>query len=415
MDSSVEKIYREYSSIQEIIDEKIASNNQERSFYVADMCDIYQKHVKWLQLLPRVAPYYAIKCNNHPEIASFIASLGVGFDCASKQEIDQVLSYGVDPSKIIYANPCKTNLFIKHAKSVGVNLMTFDNELELHKVARLHPQAKLVIRIKGDDRTSRCKFNIKFGADLDKCYSLLKLASQLELNVVGVSFHNGSDCEDPNAYMTTIGACKEVFEMGEELGHKMTLLDIGGGFPGDSRAKISFEKLAATINSALDIFFPPESNVEIIAEPGRYYVASSMTLVSMVIAKRVEIDDETLQDAYMYYLNDGVYGAFNNVIHERADPVPELLSGNNKKDRKTCSSIMWGPTCDSIDCIKRDFLFPELDVGEWLVFRNMGAYTCCVATTFNGFEMASIVVADSGKYGLERKFEVEDLNPSNCR
>lgn len=395
MDTEVEKIYREYSSIEEIIDEKVASNIQERSFYVANMYDVYNKHIKWNQLLPRVKPFFAVKCNNLPEILTFLASLGTGFDCASKQEIDQVLSYGVDPANIIYANPCKTNSFIRHAKSVNVDLMTFDNELELHKVAQLHRQAKLVLRIKGDDSTSRCKFNIKFGADIERSYGLLKLAKQLDLNVVGVSFHNGSDCEDPDAYNKSIRACKLIFEMAEELGHQMTLLDIGGGFPGDKNAKISMEELAIKINNALDMYFPPESNVEIIAEPGRYYVASAMTLVSMVIAKRVEFDAKTNQDCYMYYLNDGVYGAFNNIIFEHATPKPELLDESSRSERKLRHSVMWGPTCDSVDCIKRDFYFPEVDIGEWIVFKNMGAYTCCVATSFNGFEKATVIIADN--------------------
>lgn len=394
MDTEVEKIYRDDSSIEKIIDDKIASNIQERSFYVVDMLDIYKKHMTWLQLMPRVKPFYAIKCNNLPEIVEFLASLGAGFDCASKQEIDQVLSYGVDPANIIYANPCKTRYFIKHASSVNVDLMTFDNELELHKIAQLHPQAKLVLRIKGNDRTSRCKFNIKFGADLNICYDLLKLAKQLSLNVVGVSFHNGSDCEETIAYHQSIAACKLVFAMGEEIGHHMTLLDIGGGFPGDNSAKVTFNEVAKTVNSALDAHFPVGCGVDIIAEPGRYYVASSMTLATMVIAKRVEYDEKLGQDGYMYYLNDGVYGAFNNVIFEHATPRPQLLDERTRSRRKLRASVMWGPTCDSIDCIKRDFVFPELQVGEWVIFKNMGAYTCCVSTSFNGFEKATVIIAD---------------------
>lgn len=398
----MEKIYRDNSSIKQIINDKIASNVQEKSFYVADMYDIYKKHIKWQQLMPRVKPFYAVKCNNLPEIIAFLAQLGTSFDCASKQEIDQVLSNGVDPSRIIYANPCKTKVFIKHAKNVKVDLMTFDNELELHKVAQLHPEARLVLRIKGDDRYSRCKFNIKFGADLEQCYSLLKLAKQLDLNVVGVSFHNGSDCSDSAAYTKSIAACRLIFDMAQELGHFMSVLDIGGGFPGDQYAKTSFEEIAQTVNNALDAYFPAHLNehVEIIAEPGRYYVASAMTLCSMVIAKRVEYDEKTNQDGYMYYLNDGVYGAFNNILYEHATPHPELLDEKSKdinqqqQQQKLRKTVMWGPTCDSIDCIKSDFLFPELEIGEWLVFKNMGAYTCCVATNFNGFERASVIIVD---------------------
>lgn len=400
MDTIVEKVYHDYESVDEIIHEKIMSNVQERAFYVLEMYDIYKKHIRWMQAMPRVKPFYAVKCNNLPEVVGFIASLGCGFDCASKQEIDQVLSYGVDPAKIIYANPCKTKYFVKHARNVKVDMMTFDNEHELTKIAQIHPGAKLVLRIKGNDRTSRCKFNVKFGADLANCYDLLKMAKQLSLNVMGVSFHNGSDCAEAEAYNQSIAACKAVFNMGNELGHPMSLLDIGGGFPGDNSAKVSFETLASNVNAALDTFFPAGCGVDIIAEPGRYYVASSMTLASMVIAKRLQYDDKSGQDAHMYYLNEGVYGAFNNVIFESATPKPQFWNHNDndqrptRTKRKLRSSIMWGPTCDSIDCIKRDFMFPELNVGEWVIFRNMGAYTVCVATSFNGFEPATVIIAN---------------------
>lgn len=400
MSTQVEKIYQAYESIETIIHDKIGSNSQERSFYVADMYDIYKKHLKWQRLMPRIKPFYAVKCNNLPEIISFLASLGTNFDCASKQEIQQVLALGVSSDKIIYANPCKTNAFIRHAKNVQVNLMTFDNELELRKVAQLHPQARLVLRIKGDESSSRCKFNMKFGADIDKCYHLFKVAKQLELQVVGVSFHNGSDCLNPDSYEKSIAACRLVFDMGIELGHEMYLLDIGGGFPGDARASVPFELVAEAVNKALDKYFPADSgeNIEIIAEPGRYYVSSSMTLCCMVIAKRAEFDEKSGQDGFMYYLNDGVYGAFNNIIYENAKPEPELIPEISitkpEEPAKLHTSVMWGPTCDSIDCIKRDFMFPELHVGQWLMFKDMGAYTCCAASSFNGFELATVIIAD---------------------
>lgn len=98
---------------------------------------------------------------------------------------------GVRPNKIIYANPCKTKSYIKHAETVGVDLMTFDNEQELYKVAQLYPAAHMVLRIKVDDSHAVCQFSAKFGADLIKASHLLELAKHLNINIVGVSFHVG--------------------------------------------------------------------------------------------------------------------------------------------------------------------------------------------------------------------------------
>lgn len=39
------------------------------------------------------------------------------------------------------------------------------------------------------------------------------------------------------------------------------------------------------------------------------------------------------------------------------------------------SSQVWGPTCDSADCVYKDVLLPELRNGDWLMFPNAGAYT----------------------------------------
>ncbi len=57
------------------------------------------------------------------------------------------------------------------------------------------------------------------------------------------SFHVGSGCTDPSIYTETIYLARKVFEIASHLGFKMTLLDIGGGFPGDNDDILSFEKV----------------------------------------------------------------------------------------------------------------------------------------------------------------------------
>lgn len=306
-----------------------------------------------------------------------------------KTEIQKVLDLGVDTSRIIYANPCKTSSFIRYAANHGVNLMTFDNEAELHKVKAVFPDARLVIRIRVDGK-ARCPLGVKFGVEPAKALSLVKTAKDLGLNVVGVSFHVGSGCEDAKTYHRAIKAARGLFDYAEQIGYNFDLLDIGGGFPGQKDAPLTFDETAKVINTALDSFFPCAKGVRIIGEPGRYYVASAFTLCANVIAKRtIPADNPDLEDpAYMYYINDGVYGSFNCLIYDHAEVRAVPLKEAKWQTISRCS--LWGPTCDSMDRIVEECMLPNLDVGDWLVFEDMGAYTVAAASTFNGFLRPSL-------------------------
>ena len=329
--------------------------------------------------LDRAHGVSAVKCNPDPKVIRLLASLGTGFDCASKAEIDQVLAAGVSPDRIIYAQPCKTKSYIKHAASQGVKQMTFDNADELYKTAALFPNAELYLRILTDDSSSLCRLSLKFGASLDTTLSLLKLAKSLNLNVVGVSFHVGSGASDPQSFVQAAKDARTVFDQATSVGYTMHTLDVGGGFTSGT-----FEVMSAALVTAVDDLFPP--HVRIIAEPGRYYVAAAFTLACHVIARRDVRDPATADTSYMLYLNDGVYGNFSSIIFDHQNPIPQILRTFRPATRSPVHYSIWGPTCDGIDRIAEDVVFRhELDVGDWLFFEEMGAYTKCSATRFNGF------------------------------
>lgn len=226
-----------------------------------------------------------MKCNPDPYILRLLASLGTGFDCASNGEISQVLDIGgVDPSRIIFANPCKATSFVRGAAKAGVHKMTFDNVDELYKIAHVHPTAQLIVRILADDSKSICRFGIKFGASLEVVPTLLSKAKELNLDVVGVSFHVGSGCYDPTVYEDAIRRAKSAFEIGRSVGYRFSILDVGGGFE-DAR----FEAAAAVINTAIDLYFPDRDQLRLIAEPGRFYVSRAFSLATNIIARRAPL------------------------------------------------------------------------------------------------------------------------------
>ncbi|XP_061453136.1 antizyme inhibitor 2 [Rhineura floridana] len=382
---------------------EVSEAGSREAFFVADLEDVMKKHLHLLKALPRIKPFYALKCNRSKGVVQMLAELGAGFGCANKTEMALVKSIGVPPDRIICTSPCKQISLIRYAASQGVHLMTFDNEVELSKVARNHPSARMILCLATDDSRSSTCLSMKFGATLKICRHLLETAKEMNVEVVGISFHIGSSCTDPQLFAQSIADARLVFEMGAELGYKMYLLNIGGGFPAAEESRGRFEETAAVVNSALDLYFPEGCGVEIIAELGRYYVDSAFTLAVNVAAKKeVPLDQLGSDDedpgggkkSFIYHMNDGVYGSFGSVIFNNICPIP-ILHKKPSPDLPLHSSSFWGPTGDGLDRIADGMELPELHVGDWLIFENMGAHTMPASSVPSGAQQAQIHYAMS--------------------
>ena len=379
------KLYGSDKETYDIINDFLEDNQSERAFYIINLGALSTLYNNWLRLLPIVKPYYAVKCNPNPVILDALASLGCNFDCASEAEMKMVIEITKDPSRIIFANPCKMSSQIRYARSNDVDLMTFDCEEELYKIKLYHPYAKLVLRLAVDDSNSRCKFNKKFGCKLSQVEELLNIVKTLKLDVVGFSFHVGSGCTSANTFYDAINECKKACAIAEKIGINISIIDIGGGFPGIDK-NIKFEDIAKRINDGMTDFFQTElenNSIQFIAEPGRYFAEPSHTLVLNVIGKKNVIDDDTGEKVIIYYLNDGIYGSFGCIYFDHNNPT--ILPFNERND-KVHKSRLFGPTCDSIDLISNEIMLPELAIGEWVYIENFGAYTIASSSNFNGFK-----------------------------
>jgi ornithine decarboxylase len=383
----------------------LEKNHSEDPFLIVNLGEIIRQYQKWNTHLPYIKPYYAVKCNPDPVILNLLFNLGCNFDCASKNEISKVINLGATPDRIIFANPCKMISQIKYARAHDIDLVVFDDENELYKIKMFHTNAKLVLRIKTDDSSSLCKFNCKFGADLEDVSNLLMLAKNLGLNVIGISFHVGSGCRNKLQYKTAIEDCHKVYELAKKLDIHIELIDIGGGFPGYSQCisenkeqnEIKFEEIAEVLNESIKNHFYDEEQekylVEFIAEPGRFMVASSHTLVLSIINKKTRINKESKEKEIIYYVNDSIYSTLNNIIHDHFVITNENLFPFNERNEKKYKSTIFGPTCDSLDKITDNVMLPDLLCGEYLYIENLGAYTTAVnyeEVLFNGFNKPSI-------------------------
>jgi len=365
---------------------------EEDCFYVVDVGVVMRRWQFWRESLPRVEPHYAVKCSPEPALLSVLAALGAGFDCASPAELDAILSLGVPKDKIIYANPCKFPKDISYAKKLEVPLTTFDTESELIKMKKLFPEAELVLRIRADDPNARCALGTKYGAEQYEVEGLLRKAKELGLNVVGIAFHVGSGASDPKAFRTALQLSRIAFDLAKEVGFKLRLLDIGGGFSGGSEGAegVLVGDVAPLMNQTLEEIFPASEGVRVIAEPGRYFAEAMSTLVTKVFGRRVR-PQET--ESHAYWVGDGIYGSMNCLLYDHAVLKARALAvdaeGQSRLDGSALrNSAVFGPTCDGLDKVLQGHQLPELEVGDYIVWPSMGAYTTAACTSFNGFSIS---------------------------
>ena len=339
----------------------------------------------WKTYLPRVQPFYAVKCNNDPVMMRWMKELypTIGYDCASENEIISALPI-VKPTEIVYAQPCKRASDIRVAQARGVTLTVADSAEEVEKLAEAKWEGGVLVRLLVDDGGSKQPFGSKFGAPICWLPKIYEVAKYHKLKLNGFSFHVGSECTQPVYYQKAIDSCFIGSKIAESYGFHTSIVDIGGGFlPNET----SFIKSAEVINSALGAKFPEIDKC--IAEPGRFFASPTHTLYTTVIGKKPMWDPSNPNKAgWRITIDESIYGSFSNIPFDKQEVVFELVNakGNAEtKDHPVFPTTIFGRTCDSGDTILRNVLMPELNVGDVLRINNMGAYTTVTASEFNGF------------------------------
>lgn len=344
---------------------------------------IRENYLWFKEKLPRVQAYYAVKANANPEIVKTLYKMGASFDVASFPEF-MIVHENIKNlpekerqdfiwDKIIYANTIKP-IETLHELEPYKPLVTFDNPDELKKIKEHCPSAGLVLRIRVPNTGSMVELSSKFGAHPGEAVDLILESFKVGLVVEGLSFHVGSQCTNFENYIQALQLSSSIFKESESRGYKIKILDIGGGFPVRYNSKVkSFNTLARKLNSEIKRLFSPD--IEILAEPGRFMVANSGTLVAKIIGKAVR-DGKTC-----YYLDDGVYHTFSGIAFDHCQyPVKSF---DTEAEARICA--VYGPTCDAFDTISMAEELPELEIGDLVYSENIGAYSIASSTCFNGF------------------------------
>jgi ornithine decarboxylase len=333
---------------------------------------------RFMQAMPRVRPHYAVKANSNPAILEIFRQEGTCFEIASSAELDALLALGVPAEEVFYSNPIKSPTAVKYAAAKGVRWYSVDSTEELEKIAAIAPQAKLYIRIEVSNEGSSWPLAGKFGASRTGIAAIIATALQYQLNLCGVTFHVGSQCTNINNWLEGIRSAKTIFEQMIAKGFTPELLNLGGGYPVQlTPADPTIEDIAAAINDELESL--PES-IQVMAEPGRYFVGSAGCLVSQVVGVA------TRDQSRWLYLDTGFYGGLMELEQGFA---LTLVS------QRTGAAELWslaGPTCDSIDVLGKHYLPATMQAEDLVFIPNMGAYSASCACDFNGFPVPKMLL-----------------------
>jgi len=331
-----------------------------------------------------VTLHYAVKCNPDPRVLGRLAEQGCRFEIASTAELDLLGTLGVDPRELLFSNPVKAPAHVQAAYAAGVRMFAVDSTPELDKIAGYAPGTSVYVRLSTTNTQNQVPSEGKFGVDEAVAARLLLQAADRGLDPYGVTFHVGSQTTDPTAWDAPIESCARLMTGLLAYGIRLTLLDIGGGFPaGYVGYTPRLGDIGKHIRAALERHLPYP--VDVVAEPGRALVAEAGTMVSTVIgvAERhgrrwVHLD----------------VGAFNGLMEALETGNQLRYPVSDSRDSGTLvPHHITGPTCDSQDTVLFDVPLSEaITVGDMVYIHSAGAYTTSYASRFNGFDLPATVI-----------------------
>jgi ornithine decarboxylase len=336
---------------------------------------------------------YAVKCNPEPCVLRALWAGGIRhFDCASLVEVALIRKL-LPAAEVHFMHPVKSRPAIRDAfHSYGVTDFAFDSADELAKIV----QETVPVGLVGDPATLGLFVRLglpkggavydlsgKFGASLDEAVELLR-AARPHAARLGISFHVGSQCLEPDAYARALALAGEAVA---RCGVSVDIVDVGGGFP------VSYPDMTppplgvylATIDAAAALL---PGKIRLWAEPGRALVAGGGSVVVQVQLRR----------GGELYVNDGVYGSLSDAgaLGFRF-PARRIRLGAAYADEGPLADFaLFGPTCDCADHMRGPFRLPaDMREGDWIELGQLGAYGACLRTGFNGFgRFEQVEVAD---------------------
>lgn len=371
----------------------IAKNKPQTPCLILDCNIVRENYRRFLEYFPGIEIFYAVKANPEKAVLHALNEVGASFDAASIYEIKTCLDIGVTPDRILYGNTIKKECDIAEAYQLGVRLFSFDCKEELAKFARSASGAKVFCRIQTYSYDADWPHSQKFGCSADMAIELLAMAKDIGLEPYGISFHVGSQQNNPECFQSAIQEAANVFARLEDIDICLKMLNMGGGFPSE------YHKQSTSLEEFPNVIFETINNSfskvpRLIIEPGRAIAGDAGIIISEIVLISTK---DAVDKRRWIYLDIGIYGGLVETIGESIQyPIQTPHDGG-----KTSPVTIAGPTCDWLDILyeKADYRLPDaLQIGDRVYILNAGAYTTSLSSVaFNGFPPLTVHIIGCSK------------------
>ena len=351
----------------------------------------------------KVKIFYACKALTNISILNHIKSLGANVDCSSINEVKLALHVGFEPSRILYTSNGIAFDEIDEAQQLGV-IVNIDSISNLAKFGQKYGNtAGVGIRFRpnimagGNLKISTGHEKSKFGIPMDQMQELLAVIKQYDLRIVNMHIHTGSDIKDVDVFIKGIEVLSEIVPLFPYL----KVIDLGGGF------KVAYKEGDAVLdvqelsNKVLAFFNSHDAlkNMEIWFEPGKFMVSECGYFIT-----QVNVMKET-KNVKFASINSG----FNHLLRPMFYEAYHKIENISNAQGAIKEYAIVGNICET-DTFAWDRPIAEIREGDYLVFKNAGAYGFEMSSNFNArFKPAEVMVKNNEPSLIRKRDVFEDL------
>lgn len=376
----------------------LCSSENDLSFYVYDLDALVERISQFKALFSESFHiHFAVKSNFHPRFLSTIKSLGLKADVVSWGEASRALESGFKASEIIFSGIGKTKDEIEMALKSDIYQINVESLPELKRISeiakKLNKTARIALRVNPNVNAETHPYirtgllENKFGIEFDVAEEILASADDdlPHVQICGLTMHIGSQILDTAPFVEAADKVLSLYLKYQKKISTLESIDLGGGLglnyeaTSDSnkedmdRAKLYSEALIKLVQPALK----SGQLKSVILEPGRFLAARSGYLLTQIqYVKKTAVKKFVIVDTGMHHLmRPCLYQAYHSIQSF------EQFAG---KSIETQDCDIVGPICESSDNLGKKRPLPkDIEAGEWLIVRDVGAYGSVMASNYN--------------------------------